>query len=185
MEDTPLVSELTTSALELLEQRFKILSTPTRKAEASEWDRVVSKIGSLVPRWYMHILSTYHLVGGVLEYRGKGEAPLRLLSFFRPDDLEVVLAADSLMRPLLDYGYFPFANESDGNAWLCARDQAPEGDVYLLELSSWDGGEPKIGNGLIFAASSLSFLLTSMGVSEASYYDQKSRPTRIIWYRDE
>jgi hypothetical protein len=184
MPDTTLVSELTKNALELLEQRFKILSAPAWTTDISDWDRISPNIGSVIPAWYKHIVSTYRVMGGVLEYRGGGADPVRVLSLFGPEDFAIVLAEDSLMRPLLDHGYFPFANESDGNAWLCTGERGPEGDVYLLELSSWDRGEPTPGNGLIFAASRLSYLLTSMGVSEASYYGQAEGPARVIWYRD-
>lgn len=150
----------------------------------AEWNQLPSQVRELIPGWLMTALSNYRIAGGVLESRGKGPDPLRLFSFFAPRDFEIILADDSVWRGLLVSGYFPFANESDGNAWVLGDPLAPESDVSLVELSAWNGAEPSKSNGLIFGASRLSLLLTNMGVSEASYYESPAGSARGMWHRE-
>jgi len=50
----------------------------------------------------------------------------------------------------------------------------PAAEIYLLDQSTWNGGEPSRRNGLVFASSRLALLLSSMAVSEASYRDPAS-----------
>jgi hypothetical protein len=76
---------------------------------------------------------------------------------------------DGLYRRLIEFGFFPFAFESDGSVWLATTAHGPAGEIYLLELSSWDGGLPTQKNGLIYAHKSLAHLLSAMAVNNESF----------------
>lgn len=178
-----LLDDRETCAVRVLEQRLSLLAVDGRRATRDEWEKVPHGVRELIPLWYVNLIGGYNVLGAVLECRGLYEVPIRMFSFFRPSDLAVVLEEDGLGRSLLDYGYFPLANESDGNYWVCRSGEA-RGAIYLLELSSWDRSEPAEGNGLLFAASRLSYLITSMGISEASYYEDPKGPSRVIWYKE-
>jgi hypothetical protein len=164
-----------------LEKRLTILDVPSRRIEMSEWDVLSYQIRQAVPHWIPPFLAKYALAGAVLECRGKTESFVRLFSFFEPKDYALLFAEGSLYLPLTAYGLLPFADESDGNLWVGSVDVS--GPINLLELSDWDRSQPSERNGLCFASRNLACLLASMGISEASYYENAQVRPRTMWYR--
>jgi len=164
-----------------LEERFQLLRVPARRVALGEWASLEPSVLQTVPPWLMHLLSDFALAGGVLEYRDRSRTFPRLFSLFGPDQMRLHLQEGAVTRRALDHGYVPFANESDGNVWVAPLG-GPPGPVFLLELADWDGGRPNHGNGLVFAGSRLEFLLASMAVSEASYYELPHLPRYVMWY---
>lgn len=170
-----------TLAASTLQSRFEILSVPKcRSVDEAEWKRLESLVGYSAPVWIRNLLQ-YKIIGGIIEYRDRKNAFQRLFRLFDPAELEMHLRPNSLVRELLSFGWYPLADESDGSIWV-TPERSNGAEVYLLELSAWNGREPTISNGLLFAADRLSFLLCSMAISEASYYAHLPIPRSVMWY---
>jgi hypothetical protein len=170
-----------TRAARNLESRLDILGAPTRKVKLSEWERLHPTARDVVPRWYQKLLASHRLVGAVLEYRYQRLSYVCLLRLCEPADVAYSLAEGSVTAALPTFGWFPFATESDGSVWVVPAGEEP-GPVFLCEHSSWDGGRPTRTNGLLPAADHVAYVLTSMGVSEASYYGDPDGPRNVLWY---
>jgi len=135
-----------------------------------------------MPSFIPQLLQQFSLVGGVLEYRDRHGPSQRLFSFVGPREMALFFEQGSVMNAVVEHGYFPIANESDGSVWVMRPEDAG-GPVFLLQLPEWNGQEPTTHNGLLFASDRLSFLLASMAISEASYYATSATPTSVMWYR--
>jgi hypothetical protein len=167
-----------------LEERFQLLHVPNRKISQSEWNSLPAPIRKLVPDWISVLLSDHSLADGVLEYRDRTEPYVRQFRFATPSEYALELGEKGTFSALPRFGLVPFAYESDGNVWVLKFKDGPNGKLYLLDASAWDGREPKHGNGLVFASSSLALLLASMGVSEVSYYNDPKGVRSVLWYED-
>ena len=121
--DTP--SEILNRALGVLEDRLRILAAPVTVSDHSDWALLDPVISALVPGWYKSILSRWSLCNAVMECPGRGDDVVRVFSFLRPSDFAVLFAAGSLIHRLVDSGFFPVGNESDGNLWLCRSADGP------------------------------------------------------------
>ena len=130
----PIPSDLE-SAARCLEARFRLLRVPTRTVAPAEWDAARVKI----PSFLSQLLEQFSLLGGVLEYRDRRRPYPRLFSFASPSDLASFFDEGSLMKALVEFGYFPFAKESDGSMWVTGPNDV-EGPVFLLELPEWRSG---------------------------------------------
>lgn len=178
-----MLSQLLERAARNLQDRFDILHVTSRSVHQDEWDVLPQSFRASVPPWLVDLLGTYRLVGGVMEYRDVREPRIRLLKFFEPVTLANMLGDGGLLLNLSTFGFFPFADESDGSVWVAttANDTGP---IYLLDLPFWDGSMPSASNGLVFAASRIEYICASMGVSEASYYSSGRTPRFVMWYRE-
>jgi hypothetical protein len=154
-----------------LEKRVQILQVPSFKIPSAKWETLSGDIRSLVPPWIPALLSNYSLVGASLQFENHNRHstwPI-LFSFFDPQSFELILIKNGCDRPLIEYGFFPFANESDGNVWLATIADGPSGKIYMLDSSGWDGALPTKENGLIYAHKSLAHLLSAMAVNNESF----------------
>jgi hypothetical protein len=167
-----------------LEARARLLRITTRKISSEQWATLTPHLQEIVPDWYRRLLSRFSLYGIGLEYRDQKQPYVRLFSFAGPDDFNSTLDEGSDCMPLVDAGFLPFGYESDGSLWLIQHPYHASSIVYLLEHSGWDGGTATKANGLVFAASRLSLLLCSMGVSTISYQDSPHGVTSVIWHED-
>lgn len=166
-----------------LETRAKLLRVQTKNISAGEWDALAPHL-QMVPAWYRRLLTRFSLYGVGLEYRDWKQPYVRLFSFAGPEDLNSTLAEDSDCIPLVHAGFLALGYESDGSLWVIEQSFHPSSPVYLLDHSDWGGGIPAKGNGLVFAASRLSLLLCSMGISTLSYQDTAHGVTSVIWHED-
>lgn len=180
MPDNSLSPDLVQAA-RTVDERFSLLKVPSRKILESEWGDLPSKIRSFVPAWIPVLLSTFRLVGGVLEYRDFKRPSTRQFSFFAPTDYASALEAGSLFGDLPRSGFIPIAYEYNGSVWVKRINEDFSGAIYLLSLPDWNGGQPTLTNGLVFASTRLSLLLASMGVSEVSYYERPGGITSVLW----
>jgi hypothetical protein len=164
-----LPSELVEAA-QALERRFQILRVPSYKVPPEEWEPLFPHIPSLIPAWIPALLSNYALVGGGLEYPHhsirKYTWPVQF-GFFAPRNFMTDLVDGDEYPELLRFGYFPFANDNE-NLWLSSLADGPSGKIYWLEHSGWDGDQPDVRNGLVYAHRNLAALLSCMAVTDAS-----------------
>jgi hypothetical protein len=180
-ERTPLPDDLALAA-RCLEERFHLLQVPSRKIATSEWDAVPGRLRSVIPDWIPELLEAYALAGGVLEQADKQKPYERVFGFFGPRDFATQLEDGSRYWGLIEFGYLPVAYEADGCVWVTRMHAGPSGEVFLLEHSHWDGGQPSKGNGLVLATSRLAFLLASMAVSPMSYDSEPQGPRCLMWH---
>jgi len=171
-------------AAKALETRVRLLRVQTRQIAPEEWQRLFPQLQELVPQWYCRLLSRFSLYGVTLEYRDRANSGVCCFSFAGPEDYNTILEQDTAYSSLLAYGIFPLGAESDGNLWIAEPPVTAASVVHLLELSGWGGGRPAKRNGLRFAASRLSLLLSSMGISEVSYYDSPTGVRSLLWHED-
>lgn len=183
MNDASTLPDELVNAVRSLEDRFRLLHVSSRRIPESEWSVLPETVRLALPTWLPALLSNHILAGGVLEYRDRKEPVIRQFAFFEPSDYASSYQEGSLLRRLIGVGFLAFANEAGGNLWLTRFHDGPASPVYLLELSAWNGDEPTVQNGLVFASSSLALLLASMGVSEASFYHSPEGPTHVLWHK--
>jgi len=176
-------AELQTAA-GALETRARLLRVPIQRIPEEEWGTLASHLKEVVPQWYRDILSRFALYGLVLEYRNPKDGSVRVFSFAGPDDFNATLEPDTDYLALLTHGIVPLGYESDGNLWVMESPFTAASAVHMLDLSAWDGGKPAEGRGLVFAASRLALLLSSMAVSELSYQDSPGGVTSLLWHID-
>jgi hypothetical protein len=154
-----------------LEKRFQILNAPSFKIPFAKWEALPDDIRNLIPPWIPALLSSYSLVGAGLafdNYEKHRTWPV-LFSFFDPQSFAMILKKTVCDRRLIEFGFFPFANESDGSVWLATIADGPSGKIYLLEHSGWDGTLPIKENGLVYAHKSLAHLLSAMAVDNQTF----------------
>ena len=183
MANENLLPDELAKAARTLEERFQMLRVPARKTTPEEWNAVPTAIRRHIPPWIEALLSQFALAEGVLEYRDHKHSYPRQFSLYKPDEY-----AHELKEPefgclgiLPQHGYVPIAYEQDGNMWVVQVVGGPTGKIYFLNSSDWNGDEPTLRNGLVFASSRLSLLFASMGVSEVSYYESPDGITSLIW----
>jgi hypothetical protein len=147
------------------------LHAPSFKIPSAEWEALPDDIRNLIPPWIPALLSNYSLVGAGLEFDNyeKHRTWQNLFSFFDPPSFVMIVKKNSYYRPLIEFGFFPFANESDGSVWLATIANGPSGKIYVLEHSDWDGSLPTKENGLVYAHKSLAHLLSAMAVDNQSF----------------
>jgi hypothetical protein len=185
MENQDLLPDDLLKAARNLEERFQMLRVPARKATEAEWNVLLPGVRRHVPLWIQSLLSRFSLLDGVLEYRDSKNPYVRQFSFCEPDEYAHELEEGKERWEVLPtFGFVPIAYESDGSMWVTRIADGPLGEIYMLEHSGWDGGEPTKKNGLVFASSRLSLLLASMGVSEVNYYESPAGITSLIWHKE-
>jgi hypothetical protein len=169
-----------------LEARARMLRVQTKQIASEEWGKLAPHLQDFVPHWYRGILSRFSLYGVALEYRDKPNPFVCGFSFIGPEDYNAMMEQGSLYSPLRIHEFVPIGDDpyGDGNLWLVESPATAASVVHKLVLSEWGGGRPTKGNGFRFAASRLSLLLCSMGISESSYYVSPSGVTSVIWYED-
>lgn len=186
--EPPPTSEAITAELEAaavsLQTRGEILTVPTRRIPLAEWDVLPTRMQNLTPVWLRDLLSRYALHGLSLEYRDPVADDLRLFSFLSPTEINGMFSAGTAYEPLLETQFVPVGYESHGNLWLTKKSAIPDTTVFHFEHSEWGSGTPTTKSGLRFAAARFAFLISSMGVSEASYDDSPFGSTRLIWKPD-
>jgi hypothetical protein len=169
-----------------LENRAQLLRIQAKKVPLQDWGGLPGEIRDLFPDWYRGLLSRYSLYGVVIECRDPLKRGVCGFAFNGPQDLGSMDAKDSPYAPLAAVGFVPVGDDpgGSGNSWVIQSPATPASPVFYLELSGWGGGVPTRHNGLRFAASRLSLLLSSMAISEVSYYNSPAGVTSLIWHED-
>lgn len=170
MPDQSIIPEDLAKAARNLEEQLQSLKLETCNFPQQEWAALPGDIRNLIPTWIPALLSTYKISGAWLEFMDCRYEPFPILfAFLGPEGLELFLKPGSEYRKLIEYGFFPFAwAEGSGSAWVATIAGGPEGSVFYLEHTSWDGSEPTEKNGLIFPHKNLASLLSAVTVSDAN-----------------
>lgn len=173
-------------AASALETRAKQLRVETKQISSEEWHTLPSHLQDSAPDWYRGLLARFSIYGVTLEYRDTPNPFVCCFCFNGPEDLKAMMSPGSAYLPLPASGFLPIGSDpsGSGNLWVIESPASAASTVHHLVLSGWDGGVPTKRNGLRFAASRLSLLLSSMGISEVSYYNSPAGVRSLIWHED-
>jgi len=175
--------DLAATALEI---RVKQLRVETKRVSLDEWQTLPAHLQASVPDWYRSLLSRHSVYGVTLEYRDKPDLFVCCFSFNGPEDFKAMMSPSSAYSPFPANGFLPIGSDASGsgNLWVMESAASAASAVYQFVLSDWGGGKPAKRNGLRFAASRLGLLLSSMAISEVSYYNSPAGVRSLIWYKD-
>src|ERR1051325_3684745 len=169
-------------AARLLESRLRLLGAPTTTEPMEKWQALFEGARAKVPPWLPTLLSRYSLGGVQLEFPHPlvYDEPPTFLSFLLPDAYEDASFLCELSE-LPDLGCHGFAHESNRDFWVTSIVAGPAGDVFLLDVSGWDGSLPTVKSGLKHAYTSLAPLLSIAAIGKAGGEDWTGY---AIWYQE-
>jgi hypothetical protein len=152
-------------AAEALEQRLRVLSAPRSSLEVAAWGEYEARFPSVVPSWYTEFLRDFAFMGVYLvvptsTYEGK---PWAMFSFRSPREDAFCVEDDEEIIP---HGWFPFAEEADGNLWAMRSNAAVDSPIILINHSA---GGIESDRGVAYAAHCLAHLLSAAAISNGRY----------------
>ncbi len=131
-----------------LEARLQAACVETRTIPVGEWNCVPPKARSLIPEWYVELLVTFKLADALLERPHEYATYPRYFGFWLPEMFSWRIQPDKApedgefdwwcIGELVQEGFIPVSDESDGNMWLISITGGPGAPVYLWDLSGWE-----------------------------------------------
>ncbi len=150
-----------------LERQFQELGIPSRKIKLAEWDALPSKAKNLIPRWLMILLANHCLAGPALERPDERGERERYFCFWTPAEYEKRVTPHDpvhsgkndwwLSEIIVNLGFIPISDESDGDRWIVSLTGGPSSSVYLYSLT---------GHEKILAGDNMARFLASFRASE-------------------
>jgi hypothetical protein len=129
-----------------LEKQLQELGIPSRKINLAEWDALPSKVKSWIPRWLMVLLANHSLAGPSLERPHESGSWQRYFCFWSPDEYLKRITPDDpkrsqdndwwLSEMIIDLGFIPISDESDGDMWIASLADGPSAPVYVYSLTA-------------------------------------------------
>jgi hypothetical protein len=171
------------TACEALRARLEIVRAPTIATPIEDWMKLPPAILRTVPTWLPNLVARHPFTGLVLEHYRHDMKRLFRFSFLTPGEYLNAYQEGSIFSVLPAMGYTLIGQESDGNMWVLRGDPLVTAEVYFLDLSEWNPSKALARkNGLHFAATRLAHLLSTMTISEATYYNTPRGPHSILWF---
>jgi len=132
-----------------LEQQSRQLGLSNRTIPLAEWDSLSPKVRGMIPGWLMKLLSSHSLAGLALERPHEHGTWDRYFGFWTPSAYAQRVTPDDpgarngwwLTEEMIQDGFIPLSDESDGDMWLTSITGTPLSPVYLYDLSA---GERKV-----------------------------------------
>jgi hypothetical protein len=134
------------AAAQSWEKQFQQLGLSSRTIPLTEWDSLPPSARRLIPQWLMDLLATHSLAGPLLERSAEAGEFQRYFSFWLPvtyaqrvtPDDPVASAKNGwwLTEEMINDGFIPLCDESDGNLWLTSISGSASSPVYLCDLSA-------------------------------------------------
>jgi hypothetical protein len=128
-----------------MEQQFDSLKVNCRKVPLDEWNMLSAEVKALIPTWLMELMANHRLSGPLLERpheTGTWEryfrfwSPTTYLRMITPNDL---VASQKngwwLAEEMIQAGFIPLCDESDGDLWLTSLTGDASSPVILYDLS--------------------------------------------------
>lgn len=161
---------MTTSTSELwaaaaaLDMRLQILRAPRFKLPRESWTAYDRRFGDVVPEWYKELLAEFAFLGVYLELPNYRDNSWATVFSFRSPIHEHFDGYDD--EELTPHGWFPFAEEADGNLWAFKSLAPPDSPIVLLDHSA---GGIETEAGFIYGAHCLAHLLSIAAVSNGRF----------------
>ena len=134
-----------------LEKQFQQLGLSNRAVPLAEWDSLTPKVRSLIPRWLTELLASHSLADVVFERPHECGEWQRYFAFWTPFNYRERVTPDDpiaskdngwwLTKEMIQEGFIPLCDESDGDMWLTSIAGNASSPVYLYDLS---GGKRKV-----------------------------------------
>jgi hypothetical protein len=159
-------SEALREAADALDKRLRVLTIPRTRVAPWEWNEYNARFPGVIPTWYRELLREFSFVDVFLwvpHYHGASWGCM--CSLRGPSQKTFSIEDDERIVP---YGWFPFAEEADGNFWAIRADAPIDSPVILINQS--EGGFGASG-GVIYAAHCLAHLLSVAAISNARIQD--------------
>ena len=151
--------EALTKAVSALDLRLDVLKVPRANLPIESWGEYDEKFPGVVPDWYRKLLSEFAFIHVLLDIPHWPDEPWGANFEFRsPVDEFFDTDDDDEITP---HGWFPFAEEADGNLWAMRADAAQDSPIILI---SHTNGGLGTDSGVIYAAHSLAHLLATASI---------------------
>jgi hypothetical protein len=151
-------------AAEALEKRLRVLNAPRSSLDMAVWKEYEERFPGVVPTWYKEFLRDFAFMDVYLLLPTYGEGiPWAKFSFRSPKDDIYCVEDDEEITP---HGWFPFAEEANGNLWAMRSNAAPDSPIILIDHSGGGIGCP---GGVAYAAHCLAHLLSTAAISNGRF----------------
>ena len=147
------------NAAKSLDLRLEVLRVSRSKLHAKAWKEYESRFPGIVPSWYKQLLQDFAFIDVHLGLPRWDDEPWGAHFCFRSPQDEIFDTEDD--EEIIPHGWFPFAEENDGNLWAM-RANAPQ-DSPIILISHTDGGV-EAEHGVKYAAHNLSHLLATASI---------------------
>jgi len=148
-----------------LEKRLCVLNVPRSNLDITVWDEYEARFPRVVPTWFKEFLRDFAFMDVYLElptYESYGN-PWTKFSFRSPHQDTFCIEDDEEIVPC---GWFPFAEENDGNLWAMRCNATVDSPIVFVSHSDGGFGSDK---GVVYAAHCLAHLLSAAAISNARY----------------
>lgn len=167
-------------AAELLEVRLDFLQSHTESIAPEEWAGLQPNIRIFIPDWLIELHASYRLSGCVMKTVEPVENLTLYFRFCVPNTLSSIFGDEDLFV-LIENGYFPVAEELNGNHWLLKTKDGPDSEMFLFESTSWNRSSEGLERALTFASERLSYAMLSMEIDS----DSRHPSNGCMWSRVE
>lgn len=157
-------------AAEGLERRLRVLNVPRSTLDLVVWEEYEEHFPKVVPAWHKEFLRDFAFMGVCLElptYSYDEGISWAKFSFRSPKDDIYCIEDDEEITP---HGWFPFAEEANGNLWAMRSNAAADSPIILIDHSAGGIGCP---GGVAYAAHCLAHLLSVAAISNGRYQHLK------------
>ncbi|MCG8602702.1 MAG: SMI1/KNR4 family protein [Verrucomicrobiales bacterium] len=147
-------------AAQALDSRLELLEIPRSKLPVELWQPVEDRFPGIVPEWFKRLLADFAFMEVYLDLpRWDGEPYGANFNFWTPEDGEWDRVD---LEDVAPKGWFPFAEEADGNFWAFRAGAPEDSPIILIEHT---GGGLDCENGWYYAAHNLAHLLSVGSIS--------------------
>ena len=143
-----------------LDIRLDVLKVPRSKVPIEAWNEYEQKYPGVVPTWYKNLLSDFAFIDVFLDLPHWDDESWAANFEFRSPSDEFFDTEDD--DDITSHGWFPFAEESDGNLWAIKANADQDSPIILIDHS---GGGLESDGGVYYAAHNLSHLLATASIS--------------------
>jgi len=148
-------------AAQALDTRLELLEIPRSNLPEERWQSVEEQFPGIVPQWFKRLLSDYSFMEVYMDLpHWDGELYGANFNFWSPEEgqLDIENWEDAAPK-----GWFPFAEEADGNYWALRAGAPEDSPIVLVEPSE---GGLECEDGWHYATHNLAHLLSVGSISE-------------------
>jgi hypothetical protein len=157
-------------AAQSLEQQIRDSGVISRTIPLSEWDSLAPKIKNFVPRWLASLLANHKLAEVAFKRPHESQNWERYFYFWLPFAYAKRVTPDDpiasktngwwLTKEMIDRGYIPLSDESDGDLWVTPISGDATSPIYLYSLTA---------DCFILAGETIAAFLASCAISDEEH----------------
>ncbi len=163
MSGSPTWSAELTQAAQSLENLLYPGGVPRHEPALEDWELLSGRHRPGIPPWLPPFLATFAVAGSGLLLREHASDEWGVyFEFLTPEHFQGEVVG--WIADLPAFGFHAFALGADGDLWIATTEDGPEGAIYLLESSGWNGSQPSLHNGLTRHCESLARLVPQLSL---------------------